>query len=539
MKIRTKNAINGGKNYTKIKNGEKGITLIALIVTIIVLLLLAGVTIATLTGDNGILSQAQNAQESTKIGKFRDDAHLAYMEVYAENARNGVYVVEETELIAKLQEPQYGYNIHTETTGGVTGITVKQNGTVVNTETAATVVKAEQTPAETSATLTVIPDGGEGTEYYIIDGGKYYLINLVGAEITIGEGQESVESSGSGSSPTLAIDNAESLTKLDEPQISGLTITIVGRTVGDETLTINYGGQTAEVKVTVKEPAIAFRNYGAPLNSGTYGNTYSLTSTGETIKVDINDTPSDATDDVEVADNWKIFYEDADFLYLIYGDYYPANAQKEITSGYESAIYIPAHDSSGNDSTYLWSVNSLTNRARLWDYLKNYNDYGTKYQSWSKLQESISGLSKMSGKVLSIQGAPDIELWVNSWNAKYDKNTKLKTTKGIYGYNLMLETESNNGNLYIEVNSSPYNGATDETKGTGYYDRLYFPNRGNSVIEEEEPFADKALGYWLASLGNQTYVMCSVGRKGRVSCNSRTDSTGVYYSARPCIAIRK
>lgn len=37
----------------KIKRREEGITLIALVITIIVLLILAGVTIATLTGDNG------------------------------------------------------------------------------------------------------------------------------------------------------------------------------------------------------------------------------------------------------------------------------------------------------------------------------------------------------------------------------------------------------------------------------------------------------------------------------------------------------
>ena len=37
---------------------SKGITLIALVITIIVLLILAGVTIATLTGDNGILTKA-------------------------------------------------------------------------------------------------------------------------------------------------------------------------------------------------------------------------------------------------------------------------------------------------------------------------------------------------------------------------------------------------------------------------------------------------------------------------------------------------
>lgn len=35
-----------------IKNNNKGITLIALVITIIVLLILAGVTIAALTGDN-------------------------------------------------------------------------------------------------------------------------------------------------------------------------------------------------------------------------------------------------------------------------------------------------------------------------------------------------------------------------------------------------------------------------------------------------------------------------------------------------------
>lgn len=48
---------------------ENGITLVALVVTIIVLLILAGVTIATLTGDNGILTRAQEAKEKTKKSK--------------------------------------------------------------------------------------------------------------------------------------------------------------------------------------------------------------------------------------------------------------------------------------------------------------------------------------------------------------------------------------------------------------------------------------------------------------------------------------
>ena len=48
------------------RSKQNGITLIALIVTIIVLLILAGVTIATLTGENGILNQANDAAEDTK-----------------------------------------------------------------------------------------------------------------------------------------------------------------------------------------------------------------------------------------------------------------------------------------------------------------------------------------------------------------------------------------------------------------------------------------------------------------------------------------
>ena len=53
----------------KIKNGLKnarGITLIALVITIIVLLILAGVTIATLTGENGILTRANDAKTETE-----------------------------------------------------------------------------------------------------------------------------------------------------------------------------------------------------------------------------------------------------------------------------------------------------------------------------------------------------------------------------------------------------------------------------------------------------------------------------------------
>ena len=62
---------------------NKGITLIALVVTIIVLLILAGVSIAMLTGDNGILTQGKNAKEETIKGEIADKINLTLNAEYA------------------------------------------------------------------------------------------------------------------------------------------------------------------------------------------------------------------------------------------------------------------------------------------------------------------------------------------------------------------------------------------------------------------------------------------------------------------------
>ena len=55
---------------------QKGITLIALVITIIVLLILAGVSIAMLTGKNGILNQAVKAGNNTKVAEAKEVAGL-------------------------------------------------------------------------------------------------------------------------------------------------------------------------------------------------------------------------------------------------------------------------------------------------------------------------------------------------------------------------------------------------------------------------------------------------------------------------------
>ena len=56
---------------------ENGITLIALVITIIVLLILAGVAISMLSGENGILNQAAKAKTSTDVAKLSESIKLA------------------------------------------------------------------------------------------------------------------------------------------------------------------------------------------------------------------------------------------------------------------------------------------------------------------------------------------------------------------------------------------------------------------------------------------------------------------------------
>ena len=64
---------------------RKGITLIALVITIIVLLILAGVSIAMLTGENGILKQASNAQIKTKQAEVEEMVSLAIESLQIKN----------------------------------------------------------------------------------------------------------------------------------------------------------------------------------------------------------------------------------------------------------------------------------------------------------------------------------------------------------------------------------------------------------------------------------------------------------------------
>lgn len=72
---------------TKRKNGQKGITLIALIITIIVLIILAGISIAMISGQNGILNRTAEASVQADIAETKEKIKLELMGKYDNNGK--------------------------------------------------------------------------------------------------------------------------------------------------------------------------------------------------------------------------------------------------------------------------------------------------------------------------------------------------------------------------------------------------------------------------------------------------------------------
>ena len=82
---------------------NNGITLIALVITIIVLLILAGISISAITGDDGIATRAKDAKEETRAGEVQEIVDLWKMDVSAKKIDpNWGNVKTENELLEEM-----------------------------------------------------------------------------------------------------------------------------------------------------------------------------------------------------------------------------------------------------------------------------------------------------------------------------------------------------------------------------------------------------------------------------------------------------
>ena len=77
------------KLILKNQKSNSAITLIALIITIIILLILAGVTLNMVKGDSGIFGKANNAKNKTEVAQCEEELRMCVLELQTDAATNG------------------------------------------------------------------------------------------------------------------------------------------------------------------------------------------------------------------------------------------------------------------------------------------------------------------------------------------------------------------------------------------------------------------------------------------------------------------
>ena len=148
---------------------NSAITLIALIITIIVLLILAGVTLSMVMGESGIFSKANNASEQTKISNAKEIIRMQVLENEAYKSINDSKAKSDEDLQVDVETKltEEGYKIENgKITIGSTEINIAEE-------------IANASSGETNKITIADGDNTQGTEPKTIDGEKATYINPI------------------------------------------------------------------------------------------------------------------------------------------------------------------------------------------------------------------------------------------------------------------------------------------------------------------------------------------------------------------------
>ena len=556
-------------NKIKFKESEKGITLIALVITIIVLLILAAVSIAMLTGENGILKKASTAKEKHLIAQYEEELNLCIMEMQTDEL--GTLTM--AKLIEKL--PQY--------------IQASQPGEQCEWNT-------DQTSEEPTGTY-------KGYEFKV-DKNKKAQITEKATGIMI---SCSVEPSGYTNQNVTAtikitcnegIQSIKQIEPKEEPiPASGTEKTIVKENIGENTTfkyevtDLNGNTETKTAQVTnidkdaptsctitaeVKDGAIEVTATAEDAGSGIGKYEYYVTdSNNKTTKYDTNkiedlasgtysvyviaydkagnSKQSDPVNNLKVSvimkditaemvaehpetyyglkvtnyeskngqNDWRIFYSDGTHMFLITGGYVDLSTANEGTTKLNSNTGMTKI---GDKYRVNWSSapsslqtveDTVKTRFMATGYTLNSSNANSKCVS-TLLNASNWESYKDNGDMAEYAiGGSTIEMWIASWNELCEKKYKKLSDKvycnntTYYGY--CVGTSSNPTNAYLDSNAmSVKDGYKDST--------LYYPYK----LEISEG-SNRCNNYLLASPAAANagifYVDCSGHVSGR-TCSS-------------------
>ena len=460
----------------KERNNTKGITLIALVITIIVLLILAGVSIAMLTGQNGILTQAQNAKTTTANKSAEEKVKLAVM---AARAQSEDASLDATKLKTEIEDNYAGV---AELTAGGFPVNITMDGKAFTVDSYGNVELAGSKPQMTEAKIvasangegTDVPDDqAEGTELYIRF--KASLENGTITSVTCDKG---------------TVENKNGLYVMKITQNGTYTFTITGT------------GETGSVTSTIPVKVSKY-DQRAGIKVGDYVSYTPDTATEKIYDADkLKKGGYTSTQTVKKEDlNWRVLRKNDDGSIDLIGDATGNSVYFSGSLGYNNGVYLL------NDickELYSNSTHHITARSvNLEDMEKWLTD---------------SGKTARAG-------------YTNSSSGKKYGETKEYTGSNSYTPDIYGKTEDESANYYSEPTTNTYTPASgtataDNTlnaKQTYYSISINPTNYGDGA-----KVLSSSNYYWVAA----RYVYCysSYANFGLRLANSSMNGYSMFYS---------
>ena len=545
---------------SNIKNptSNAAITLIALIITIIVLLILAGVTLNMVMGKNGIFGKANNAKNKSEVAQYEEELRMCVLELQTDAAANGTTFNMDTiknKLVEKVKELENTTEIEFPTEESETRLegTYKGYEFYIDDKYAAHIGEKSTgislitsidpsgwTQGPVIATITiksnnginkVEPDEGSknGNEYIIT---KENIAENTSFQYTVTDGQGNTQTK-TAVINTIDKNPPEDFTITAENTEEGLKIT--GEAKDAESGIDKY--EYYVMKSTDSDYTKYDSNPITGLARGTYsvyaiaydkaGNKKQSTNTVENVKISDVTAAMVASDPAKYyglkvtnytsqngQNDWKIFHSDGTNIYLITGNYVKVtddngniNPLKLNTNGTKMQIADGGQNyrvnwNSSNLPSFSTDVSSeIISKFKINTSVFNINDY--KSNSNAQCVSTLLNPSYWTGYIDNSKGnnqtaigGPTVELWMDSWNARYPGQKVYCDSANENGYYF------NGSNCYIKLNQNQTDG------GELYFANNYRPLRdGNNTV----------ISYWLASpSSSHPDLLIDVGYDGYV-----------------------
>ena len=250
------------------KKFNRGITLIALVVTIVVLLILAGVSISMLTGENGIITQAVEAKDKNKKAEIEEKVKLAVQATYTDSLGQGI----EKNKFQEELDTNFGSGIASLDYDGTNQmytvtvedyeVEVSNKGLVGEVKKSSISIKLTLSSSNTTLDASALPNVSEVTSENVpIPAGFYYVGGTKNAGVVISDVEgDTLDNTAKGNQfvcvpveqnqkLTLDVTSKENITgiKLTGPDGTETTLTASGKTFSQEITMTKNGVYTVEV----------------------------------------------------------------------------------------------------------------------------------------------------------------------------------------------------------------------------------------------------------------------------------------------------